>query len=192
MNDQSTATPQAVHRDEPRTAVLLLTGLSGAGKSTLAQALAARLAQLGVRPYVLDGDALRAGLNADLGFTAADRRENLRRTAEVARLLADSGAVVIAALIAPLAQSRAYWRQRAGTCFFEVWCSADLATCEARDVKGLYARARAGEIADFTGISAPYEAPQHADLVIDSASQNLDESVEALLHLLRGAGVVPT
>ncbi|MDM8351106.1 adenylyl-sulfate kinase [Pseudomonas sp. sp1636] len=166
-------------------AVLLLTGLSGAGKSTLAQALARRLFELGAHSYVLDGDELRSGLNADLGFTAGARRENLRRSAETARLLADSGALVIAALIAPLAESRGYWRERVGAPFFEVWCCASLQVCEARDAKGLYARARAGELADFTGISAPYEAPLQADLVIDSGRCNVEESVELLLRMLR-------
>lgn len=181
---------QRVQRNGHGAAVLLLTGLSGAGKTTLAQGLARRLFDLGVHSYVLDGDTLRGGLNADLGFSAQDRRENLRRSAEAAGLLADSGAIVIAALIAPLAASRVYWHQRLGANFFEVWCSAALPVCEARDVKGLYARARAGEIADFTGVSAPYEAPQQADVVIDSARQSVEESVELLVQLLRQRGVL--
>lgn len=176
---------QRERRNGHGAAVLLLTGLSGAGKSTLAQALARRLFELGVHSYVLDGDELRSGLNADLGFSAGDRRENLRRSAEAARLLADSGALVIAALIAPLAESRAYWRERVGARFFEVWCCASLEVCEGRDAKGLYARARAGELADFTGISAPYEAPEQADLVIDSGRCSVEQSVELLLQMLR-------
>jgi adenylylsulfate kinase len=181
---------QRERRNGHGAAVLLLTGLSGAGKSTLAQALARRLFDLGVHGYVLDGDELRSGLNADLGFSPTDRRENLRRSAEAARLLADSGALVIAALIAPLAESRAYWRERVGTRFFEVWCCASLQVCEARDAKGLYARARAGELADFTGISAPYEAPLRADLMIDSGCCGVEESVELLVQMLCRYGVL--
>ncbi|WAB98749.1 adenylyl-sulfate kinase [Pseudomonas putida] len=162
-------------------AVIWLTGLSGAGKSSLANALALRLNQLGHPCYVLDGDALRHGLNADLGFSPADRHENNRRTAEVAALFADAGLICITALISPYRVDRAAARRACKTGFHEVHVKADLATCEARDPKGLYRRARAGELKGFTGIDAPYEAPQHPELVVDTAGTTLQRAQDLLL-----------
>ncbi|MFJ2985878.1 MULTISPECIES: adenylyl-sulfate kinase [unclassified Pseudomonas] len=164
-----------------RGAVVWLTGLSGAGKSSLATALALRLQQLGHACYVLDGDVLRNGLNADLGFSPTDRHENIRRTGEVAALFADAGLVCIAALISPYRADRAAARQACKAGFHEVHVKADLATCEARDPKGLYRRARAGELKAFTGIDAPYEAPQHPELVVDTAGATLQASQDLLL-----------
>lgn len=168
-------------RSGHRGAVIWLTGLSGAGKSTLAMALERRLFAQGASVYVLDGDNVRAGLNSDLGFSAADRAENIRRIGEVAALFADAGTIVITAFISPMQRDREIARKAAGDRFHEVYISADVETCEARDTKGLYKRARAGEIAEFTGISAPYEAPDAPELTIDSASASVERCVDELV-----------
>ena len=147
-----------------------LTGLSGAGKSTLATAVEAALIRAGHAACVLDGDNLRHGLNADLGFSPEDRRENIRRAGEVAALFADAGLIVIAAFISPYRAGREAAREAIGAArFLEVFLDAPLAVCERRDPKGLYRRARAGEIAEFTGISAPYEPPEAPALTLDTA-----------------------
>ncbi|MBP2227336.1 adenylyl-sulfate kinase [Azospirillum agricola] len=164
-----------------RGGILWLTGLSGAGKSTLAMALERALFDRGWQTFVLDGDNVRNGLNAGLGFSPDDRAENIRRVAETAKLFADAGMVVIASLISPLRDDRARARVIGGDRFHEVHVAADLATCEERDPKGLYKKARAGEIAEFTGVSAPYEAPEQPELVIDTAALSRSE---ALAHLL--------
>lgn len=157
--------------------VIWFTGLSGAGKSTLAQALEARLLAQGVRTCVLDGDALRQGLNKDLGFSDSDRTENIRRAAEVARLMADAGLVVLTAFISPFRADRALARERIGTGrFVEVFVDTPLAVCEARDPKGLYRKARRGEVHHMTGITSPYEAPDQPDIRI-----TVDDSVDAAL-----------
>jgi len=161
--------------------VLWLTGLSGAGKSTLAIELEQRLFQRGYQAYVLDGDNVRQGLNANLGFSPDDRAENIRRVGEVASLFADAGMIVITAFISPYRSDRERARRAAGERFREVHIKADVEACESRDPKGLYARARAGEISDFTGISAPYEPPNEADLVVDTVEQSIDQSVQALI-----------
>lgn len=163
-----------------------LTGLSGAGKTSIALALAQALKAQGRAVTVLDGDQLRHGLNRDLGFTPADRHENIRRTAEVARLMNNAGLTVIAAFISPYRSDRATAAAIVGTGnFIEVHVSTPLAVCEARDVKGLYAQARAGRIAQFTGISAPYEAPLDAALTLDTGTLALDEAVECICRHLR-------
>lgn len=155
-----------------------LTGLSGAGKSTLAQGLADRFGRDGVPHFILDGDTVRTGLCRDLGFSAADRKENIRRVAEVAALMNRAGLTVICALISPLLEDRRMAREIIGAGrFVEVHVAASLEVCEQRDPKGLYRRARAGAIADFTGISAPYEAPTAAELVVDTALMGIDEAV---------------
>lgn len=161
--------------------VLWLTGLSGAGKSTLAMALERALFDRGWQTFVLDGDNVRNGLNAGLGFSPDDRAENIRRVAETAKLFADAGVVVIASLISPLRADRARARVIGGDRFHEIHVGADLSVCEERDPKGLYKKARAGEIAEFTGVSAPYEAPESPELFIDTGA--LDRS-EALAQLL--------
>jgi bifunctional enzyme CysN/CysC len=161
--------------------VVWLTGLSGAGKSTLAMALEKALVADGYAAYVLDGDNLRHGLNADLGFGPDDRRENVRRAGEVAALFADAGLVCIVALISPYRDDRERARGAARRLpFLEVFVDAPVAVCEARDPKGLYKRAREGKIVGLTGIDAPYEAPVHADLVLDTGAQKQDQSVAAL------------
>jgi bifunctional enzyme CysN/CysC len=168
-------------------AVIWLTGLSGSGKSTLAMALERELFAKGRQAYVLDGDALRSGLNSDLGFGPEQRVENIRRTAQVARLFADAGLVVITSLISPYAAERENARNIVGPNFHEVYVKADLATCEARDPKGLYARARAGEIRNFTGIDAPYQEPAKADLVLDTAAMSPEAALKDLVIYVENA-----
>jgi len=165
--------------------VVWLTGLSGAGKSTLALALERRLFDLGWQVYVLDGDNVRHGLCADLGFSPEDRAENIRRVGEVAALMARAGLLVVTAFISPYRSDRDRARAAAGDGFREVYVKADLATCEARDPKGLYARARSGEIKDFTGVSAPYEAPASPDLVVDTAATPVEACVADLADFVR-------
>lgn len=169
-----------------RPAIVWCTGLSGAGKSTLASAVKAQLEVLGCRAAILDGDALRGGLNRDLGFSAADRNESVRRAAETARILAGAGLIVIVALISPYRQARAAARDIAGTIpFLEVFVDTPPRVCEQRDVKGLYSRARAGHIANFTNISDPYEAPEFPDLTIKTAGITVGQSSQPLIeHLL--------
>ena len=168
---------------------LWLTGLSAAGKSTLAFALERRLHDLKHASHVLDGDNVRHGLSQGLGFSKLDRSENIRRVAEVARLMNDAGLIVIVALISPLRADRARARHIIGDARFqEVHVSTDLAVCEARDPKGLYARARSGQVAEFTGVSSPYEAPQFPALCIDTAQLDLEHALAQLLTLALSQG----
>ncbi|MBV8938863.1 MAG: adenylyl-sulfate kinase [Alphaproteobacteria bacterium] len=164
--------------------VIWLTGLSGAGKSSLALETERRLFAEGYLTYALDGDNLRAGINSDLGFTPEERLENVRRAAHIASLLAGAGHIVIAAFVSPEHSHRAAARATAPS-FHEVYVKADLETCERRDIKGLYKLARMGQIKDFTGVSAPYEVPQHPDLILDTMHQSVAESVEALVAYIR-------
>ncbi len=161
--------------------VLWLTGLSGAGKSTLAFALEERLFRDGVQVYVLDGDNVRYGLNADLGFSRKDRGENIRRAGEVAALFAYAGFLCIAAFISPYRADRAAARDAAPGRFHEVYVRADLATCEQRDPKGLYRKARAGEIANFTAVDDVYEPPEKPSLVIDTTKSDVECCVTQLV-----------
>ncbi|MEC5218132.1 adenylylsulfate kinase [Actimicrobium sp. GrIS 1.19] len=174
------ATTRATHYGHPG-AVLWLTGLSASGKSSLSMALEQALMARGYSCYVLDGDNLRHGLNANLGFSPAGRSENIRRVGEVAALFADAGLICITAFISPYRADRARARQSCRSQFHEIHVAASLATCEARDPKGLYRKARSGELQDFTGISAPYEAPEHPDLTIDTTSDSLPASLQKLL-----------
>ncbi len=165
------------------------TGLSGSGKSTIAVAAEAALREEGRLTYILDGDNVRQGLNSNLGFSPEDRTENIRRIGEVAKLFTDAGVIVLTAFISPYRADRDQVREiMAGGDFLEVHVSADVETCEKRDVKGLYAKARAGEIPEFTGISAPYEEPEKPEVVLDSAAQSVEESVDQLLGFLRDKG----
>lgn len=164
-----------------------MTGLSGSGKSTVAHRCEMAVVKAGRPAYTLDGDNIRHGLNAGLGFTPGDRVENVRRVGEVARLMADAGIVVFAPLISPYAEGRLavkYQHCDADIAYYEVHIATPLAVCEARDTKGFYAKARAGEIADFTGISAPYEVPEHPDLTIDTSEVSLDDAVTQVLALI--------
>jgi bifunctional enzyme CysN/CysC len=161
-----------------------MTGLSGSGKSTLAYLAEEMLVSSGQAAYVLDGDNLRHGLNSDLGFAPEDRAENVRRVGEVARLMADAGLVVLVPVISPFAADRKMVReahQHAGLGFLEVFVDAPLEVCEERDPKGLYARARAGEITDMTGIDSPYEAPEAPDLRLDTEASPPEELAERLV-----------
>ena len=168
-----------------RPATLWLTGLSGAGKSTIACALERRLLDIGHAAFVLDGDNVRHGLNRDLGFSPQDRAENIRRIAEVARLLNDAGLIVITAFISPYRADREMARQIIGSAEFrEVHVNTPMATCEERDPKGLYKLARAGELPAFTGISAPYEPPLDPACSLDTTIQGIDACVDQLMGLL--------
>jgi len=176
-------------RNKHKGAVVWFTGLSASGKSTLATALERELFDRGWQAFVLDGDNIRFGLSSDLGFSAGDRSENIRRVAEVAKLLAEAGVIAIAAFISPNRNDRMRARQimeREGQdlTFAEVYLSTSLAVCEARDPKNLYARARAGEIKDFTGVSAPFEAPDQAEVVIDTGIVSREEALAILIKHL--------
>lgn len=176
-----------------RGAVIWFTGLSGSGKSTLAHEVEEQLYRLGARTFVFDGDNVRHGLCSDLGFSLPDRSENIRRIGEMARLFVEAGVIALTAFISPLCKDREQLRQRIGdNDFIEIYCRCSVAICESRDVKGLYRRARAGEIKDFTGISSPYEAPQQAELVLDSGTDSLQHCVERVVALLMQRGVIPT
>ena len=176
--------PARASRNGHRGGVLWFTGLSGAGKSTIAMALEQELFRRGYHTYVLDGDNVRYGLNANLGFSPEDRAENIRRVGEVAALFADAGMIVITAFISPYRADRQRARDAAKDGFHEIYVAADVETCERRDPKGLYKRARKGEIAEFTGISAPYEAPEAAELTVDTRSLSVEQSLEVLLDYI--------
>lgn len=167
--------------------VLWFTGLSGAGKSTLAIRLEQSMFRAGYQVYVLDGDNLRHGLTADLGFEPADRDENIRRVGELAALFAEAGFVVICAFISPYIAHRGRARSASAGKFHEIYIKADLETCEARDAKGLYEKARAGEIPEFTGISAPYEAPTSCELVVDTNDATIEQSLERIMDYVKKA-----
>ncbi len=165
--------------------ILWFTGLSGSGKSTLANAVNSALFDRGLSTYVLDGDNIRHGLCKDLGFSDSDRQENIRRIGEVAKLFLDAGTIVLTAFVSPFLRDRARARALVDQGdFIEVYCAADLNVCEDRDTKGLYAKARSGEIKDFTGISSPYEAPTSPELRIETGIQDISESVEVVLQKL--------
>ncbi|MFL0364449.1 adenylyl-sulfate kinase [Pseudobacillus sp. 179-B 2D1 NHS] len=174
-------------RNKHHSAVFWFTGLSGSGKSTVANAAAKRLHELGVNTYVLDGDNIRHGLNKDLGFSDEDRKENIRRIGEVAKLFVDSGQIVFTAFISPFQEDRETVRQLLGTDeFIEVYVSCPLEECEARDPKGLYQKARNGQIPEFTGISSPYEAPDMPELVLETNRYSVDECVDQLVSFIKG------
>jgi bifunctional enzyme CysN/CysC len=175
-------------------ATVWLTGLSGSGKSTVASALAARLTERSVLTYTLDGDNLRHGLNGDLGFSADDRTENVRRVGEVARLFADAGVVALVPLISPYRAGRDHARAlhaAAGLVFLEVFVDTPIEVCEQRDAKGLYAKARAGELKGFTGIDDPYEPPLAPELTIQGGATPAASAATAIVELLNVANVIP-
>ena len=162
---------------------LWMTGLSGAGKSTLANALEQELNKQGKHTYILDGDNLRHGLNSDLGFSEADRNENVRRAAEAAQLMVDAGLIVIVGLISPFKKERDWARSLfKDNQFKEIYISTSLQECEQRDVKGLYEKARRGEVKDFTGIDSPYEPPKNPDVIIDTQNKSVSECVQFILE----------
>jgi bifunctional enzyme CysN/CysC len=174
-----------------RPGVLWFTGLSGAGKSTIANLVEKKLAAMGRHTYLLDGDNIRHGLNKDLGFTEADRVENIRRVAEVSRLMVDAGLIVMTAFISPFRSERAMARGLLGEGeFIEVFVATPLAVAEERDVKGLYKKARRGEIANFTGISSPYETPEKAEIVVDTTNSTPEQAADAVIARLRELGMI--
>jgi adenylylsulfate kinase len=172
-----------------KSVVLWFTGLSGAGKSTLSVEVEKKLHQRGVRTYILDGDNIRHGLNKDLGFSAEDRKENIRRIGEVAKLMVDAGIVTLTAFISPYREDREMVRQLLGEKeFIEIYVKCSLEECERRDPKGLYKKARAGEIKGFTGIDDPYEEPENPELVVETDKQTLEESVKQVITYLEENG----
>jgi len=173
-----------VSRNGHKGGVLWFTGLSGAGKSTIAMAVEQELFRRGYQTYVLDGDNVRRGLNSNLSFSPEDRAENIRRVGEVAGLFADSGQIVITAFISPYRSDRHRARAAAKDGFHEIYIKASLATCEKRDPKGLYRRARTGEITEFTGVTAPYETPESPELTIDTDTLTVEEGVAAVLDYI--------
>ncbi len=183
------ADEQRLHHLGQHGVVIWLTGLSGSGKSTIAYALEQKIIETGQWAYVLDGDNVRQGLNGDLGFSPEDRNENIRRIGEVANLFADAGLISITAFISPYAADRDKARECvASGRFLEVHISTSLEVCEQRDPKGLYKKARAGEIPQFTGISAPYEAPESPELTIDAGANDVDACVAILIDKLSTGG----
>ncbi len=168
-------------RNGHRSACLWFTGLSGSGKSTVANVVEQELYNAGLRTYILDGDNIRKGLNKDLSFTEESRIENIRRIGEVAKLMTDAGIIVLAAFVSPFLKDRQLLRDLMGDSFVEIFVDAPIEVCEQRDVKGLYKKARAGEISNFTGISSPFERPEHPDVHIHTDQQDLSESAKAVL-----------
>lgn len=180
-------------KNQHKSVVLWFTGLSGSGKSTLAHAVEEQLYQLGLNTFVLDGDNVRHGLNKDLGFSDKDRKENIRRISEAAKLILEAGVITLTAFISPFKDERALARTlMPHGDFIEIHCYCPLEVCEERDVKGLYKRARNGEIKDFTGISSPYEAPVNPELKIDTQNLSLEESVDEVISLLRVRHILPS
>lgn len=176
-----------------KSVVLWFTGLSGSGKSTLAHAVEEQLHQSGMNTFVLDGDNVRHGLSSDLGFSDMDRKENIRRISETAKLLLEAGVITLTAFISPFKAERALARNlMPHGDFIEIHCFCPLTVCEQRDVKGLYKKARLGEILDFTGISSPYEEPENPDLKIDTSQLTLEQSVQQVISLLHNRNILPS
>jgi len=175
-----------------KSVIVWFTGLSGAGKSTLAHAVEERLHQMSCRTFVFDGDNVRHGLCGDLDFSEEDRRENIRRIGEMAKLFVEAGVIALTAFISPFRTDRLKVRNlTAPGDFVEVYCRCPIEVCEQRDVKGMYRRARAGEIRDFTGISSPYEEPENPELAVDTGSMPLDQCVDQVIGYLQDCGVIP-
>ena len=174
-----------------KSAVIWFTDLSGSGKSTLAHSVEEELYRLGCRTFVLDGDNVRHGLSSNLTFSNDDRKENIRRIGEVANLMMEAGVIAMTAFISPFKEDRNLVRQllTQGD-FIEIYCNASLEVCESRDVKGLYKRARAGEIKNYTGIDSPYEAPDNPELVINTESESLEESIAKVIDFLKSKGII--
>ena len=174
-----------------RGAIIWFTGLSGSGKSTLAHAIEESLHQLGCRTFVLDGDNVRHGLCGDLGFSDKDRQENIRRIGEMAKLFMEAGIIVLTAFISPYRADRERVRAMVGPGdFIEIYCDTSIEICESRDVKGLYKKARAGEIAEFTGISSPYERPESPELALNTGTEPLDVCVQEVMCKMASLGIV--
>ncbi|MCP4572460.1 MAG: adenylyl-sulfate kinase [bacterium] len=180
-----------LQRHGHRAAILWFTGLSGAGKSTLSQAVEKELFQRRCHTYILDGDNIRFGLNRDLGFSPDDRTENIRRIGEVAKLMMDAGVICLTAFISPYRTDRQGAREITPEGkFIEVYCKCSLEECERRDPKGLYKKARAGEISEFTGISAPYEEPENAEIVVETDKNSVEACARQIVESLKARGVL--
>jgi adenylylsulfate kinase len=178
-----------IKRNNHKSAILWFTGLSGSGKSTIACALEKRLYDMSAQTYILDGDNMRFGLNSDLGFTDKDRKENIRRIGEVAKLFVDAGVLVLSSFISPFTQDRHLVRKLVeDNEFIEIYVKCPLEICELRDPKGLYHRARKGEINHFTGIDSAYEEPARAELTIDTSRMSVEEAVEEIVEYLHSNG----
>jgi adenylylsulfate kinase len=190
-HDATITRPQRESLNGHRSVILWFTGLSGSGKSTLSHAVEASLYQRGCRTFVIDGDNVRHGLCADLGFSDQDRVENIRRVGEIAKLFTEAGIITLTAFISPFRADRDRVRNLVPAAdFIEIFCDSPLEICEQRDVKGLYKRARSGEIKEFTGISSPYEAPETPDLVVQTGTESLENCVAEVLALLRQRGIL--
>ena len=189
---QATVTRQRRNKlNGHRSVVLWFTGLSGSGKSTLAHALEEKLYQKGCRTFVLDGDNVRHGLNSNLDFSESGRAENIRRISEVSKLMLESGLIVMTAFISPFRQDRDFLRKSLPQGdFIEIYCKANLKICESRDVKGLYKRARAGEVENYTGIDSPYEVPSNPELTIDTENESLEKSVNRIVDFLKSKTII--
>lgn len=190
-HDHTVTRDMREHLNHHRGCTVWFTGLSGSGKSTIANEVAAKLHERGVHTYVLDGDNIRMGLNKGLGFSAEERIENIRRIGEVAKLFSDAAIVNLSAFISPFRADRALARSLQPDTFIEVYIKADLATCERRDPKGLYRKARAGEIANFTGIDSPYEEPEKPEVVVDTSQHDIDACAEAVVEYLEANAFIP-
>ncbi len=191
FHPQNILPSQRAEQKNQRSCVLWFTGLSGAGKSTVANALEQRLFAQGYHSYLLDGDCIRQGLNKDLGFAEADRTENIRRVGEMARLMTEAGLIVLSAFISPFTQDRQLVRDLfAAGDFVEIFMSTALSVCEQRDPKGLYKKARAGVISQFTGIDSPYEPPKNPELMLDMAEQSVEMAVDRVWAYLVKAQIV--
>lgn len=174
-----------------KSSLLWFTGLSGSGKSTIANEIEIFLNQNGYHTYILDGDNTRKGINSDLDFSEKSRKENIRRVGEIAQLFLDAGIIVLASFISPFREDREQVRNLVGKKnFIEIFVDCPLEICEQRDVKGLYAKARAGEIKNFTGINSPFEAPEHPDILIKSNEEDLAESVQKILKMLKNKAII--
>lgn len=179
-------------QNQHRSAILWFTGVSGSGKSTLSVALEKALFARGLHTYRLDGDNVRHGLNQNLGFSPEDRKENIRRIAEVSKLMVDAGLLTLTAFISPYKADRDNARALVNEGeFIEIYAKASVDTCESRDPKGLYQKARRGDITEFTGISAPYEAPDHPEITIDTERQSVETAVQHIIHYLEVHGYIP-
>ena len=180
-------------QNKHRSLILWFTGLSGSGKSTLAHAVEEKLHQMGCRTFVCDGDNVRHGLNSNLGFSKEDRKENIRRIGEMCKLFIEAGVIALTAFISPFREDRERVRKlvQEGD-FIEIFCDCSLEICESRDVKGMYAKARRGEIEEFTGISAPYERPENPEMIIETGKLNLEQCVDIIITYLKEREIFTT
>jgi len=190
IHESSVKREDRVRVSGQRGAVLWFTGLSGSGKSTVANAVEKKLNEMKRLTYLLDGDNVRTGLCADLGFSDSDRQENIRRVSHVAKLFLDANLITLVSFISPFREERRFARDLLGADFIEVFVNASIEVCEQRDPKGLYKKARKGEIPQFTGISSPYEAPEKAEIVLKTGELTLEQSAEQVLEYLRGKGYI--